>query len=339
MLGVIFWDVSKEIGSYNLPFLGRPVLWYGFFFAMGFFLGFVFLVYLLNRYFSQSPFFIKKELIKEQEIKAYLIEEKVAGKDLLIGLNTLLQKADPLKTRLIVEKKLKGLVLPLKNRAKVLGEKALVYAIIGAVVGARLADVFFYQDLGWISKDPLSIFKIWEGGLASHGGTLGALLGLYIFTKKEKALMPGLSFLGFLDFVCLPSSIVAGCIRIGNFFNQEILGTHTNVPWGVVFGHPIDGSAPAIRHPVSLYESFFYFSLAVILFFYSRKCLNGKKQGSLVGVFLVLVFGFRFLIEFFKEEQSSLMHFNFLTMGQILSVPLICIGLFFFFKAKPSFVK
>ncbi len=339
MLGVIFWDVSKEIGSYNLPFLGRPILWYGFFFAMGFFLGFVFLVYLLNRYFSQNPFFIKKELINEEGIKAYLLEEKVPGKDLVIGLNTLLKKEDPLKKRLIIERRLKGLVLPLKNRAKAAAEKALVYALVGAVLGARLVDVFFYQDLVWVFKDPLSIFKIWEGGLASHGGTLGALLGLYIFAKKEKTLMPGLSFLGFLDFVCLPASIVAGCIRVGNFFNQEILGTHTNVPWGVVFGHPIDGSAPTIRHPVSLYESFFYFSLAVILFFYSKKHVNGKKQGSLVGVFLVLVFGFRFFIEFFKEEQSSAIHFNFFTVGQILSVPLICMGLFFFFKAKSHFVK
>ncbi len=337
MLSFIFWDVSKEIGSYNLPFLGRPVLWYGLFFSLGFFLGYFLLVYLLNRYFRQFPFFISQEVVKEKEVSSYLLLKRIKG-NLVDGLNQILIKSHPLASRLSLEVDLKDAVLPLKSRAKILGEKALVYAVIGAVVGARLGDVIFYQDWSGIQRDPLSIFRIWEGGLASHGGTLGALIALYVFMKKEASRMAGISFLGFLDFVCVPAAIVGGCIRIGNFFNQEILGTKTNVPWGVVFGHPADGSVPCVRHPVSLYESLFYFLLAGCLFSYSNK-LNGKKQGLLTGLFLSLLFSFRFFIEFFKEEQSAYFHFGFITMGQILSIPLVLAGLFFFFKAKRGSVK
>jgi phosphatidylglycerol---prolipoprotein diacylglyceryl transferase len=281
MVSFIFWDHPREMFSFPLPFLGRPILWYGFLFALGFFLGYFLLVYLLNRYFLQHPFTVKGEKDK-------------------------------------------------KARGKMVAEKALVYSVVGAVVGARIADVFFYQNLSGIVDDPLSVIKIWEGGLSSHGGTLGALIALAIFVRKEKKWIPKLSFLGFLDFVCLPAAVVAGFIRIGNFVNQEVLGICTDLPFGVVFGSPLDGSYPCPRHPVQLYESFFYFFMAAILFMYRKSIIKGK-QGEVVCLFIFSLFTFRFFIEFLKEEQSSQLSREGLNMGQYLSLPLIVLSVIFFF--------
>lgn len=336
MLSAFFWDPSREIFSFNLPILGRPILWYGLFFALGFFLGYFILVYSLNRYFLQHPFFVEKEILKKEKAAEYLCSlgfKKNGKESLLQFLNALLKKGDPLQKRYEIEKVLKESIIPLKNRGKILAEKALVYAVLGAIIGARLFDVLFYQDLASILKDPLSIIKVWEGGLSSHGGTFGALIALALFSKKERLFMPSLSFLGFLDFVCLPSAVIAGFIRIGNFFNQEILGTYTTLPFGVVFGHPVDGSFPIPRHPVQLYESLFYFSVAVVLFLFRKR--PKEEQGKTVGLFLMLLFGFRFAIEFLKTEQSAWISPSFfLTMGQLLSMPVFLLGALFFFKAK-----
>ncbi len=275
MLNFIFWDPAREMFSFNLPFLERPILWYGFFFALGFLLGYFLLVYLLKRF----------------------VPSKIA---------------------------------------KDLAERALVYGVIGVIVGARLGDVLFYQDWHTLRLHPWTILQPWQGGLASHGGALGLVIAFAFFFKKEKARLPDLSFLGFLDFICLPAAIIGGFIRIGNFFNQEILGTPTTLPIGIVFGHPADGSLPLARHPVQLYEASFYFLLALI-FFIRKKDLGTKRQGRTLGLFLTLVFGFRFLIEYVKTEQSVLMGTqDLLTMGQILSVPFFLAGLFLLYKTKKA---
>ncbi|MBS0628359.1 MAG: prolipoprotein diacylglyceryl transferase [Verrucomicrobia bacterium] len=272
MLSFIFWDPAREMFSFNLPFLGRPILWYGFFFALGFLLGYFLFVNSLKRIF-------------------------------------------PSKT------------------AKELAEKALVYGVIGVIMGARLGDVFFYQDFHVIRSNPWIILQPWQGGLASHGGVVGLVIALALFFKKERSHLSKLSFIGFLDFVCLPSAIIAGFIRIGNFFNQEILGTQTTLPFGVIFGHPADGSFPTPRHPVQIYESLFYFFLG-FLFYLHKKDLGGKKQGKTLGLFLILVFGFRFLIEYLKTEQSALIGSSILTMGQFLSIPFILAGLALLYKTR-----
>jgi prolipoprotein diacylglyceryltransferase len=116
--------------------------------------------------------------------------------------------------------------------------------------------------------------------------------------------------------------------------NQEILGTKTTVPWAVIFGHPADGSIPTPRHPVQLYEALFYFILAAILFLFQKPLLK-KNNGKLLGIFLTLLFGFRFFIEYFKVEQSAqLSHFSLLSMGQILSIPFFFLGAFLLFRKK-----
>jgi phosphatidylglycerol:prolipoprotein diacylglycerol transferase len=328
MLGAFFWDPAKEMFSFNLPFLGRPILWYGFFFALGFFLGYLLLVYLLKMYFFQHPFFVSREIFKKEAVDSYLKQKKVSH------INDLVKGGDSLDKRVKVEKELRGSVLSLKGRAKLVAEKTLIYAIVGVLCGARLGDVIFYQGWRELINNPLFVFEVWKGGLASHGGVIGVLLAFFILVKREKELIPGLSFVGFLDLVCMPSAVLAGFIRIGNFVNQEILGKTTCLPWGVIFGHPADGTFPTARHPVQLYEAFFYFMVA-IGFFLSRKVLAKKKQGYTAGLFLVLVFTFRFMIEFWKLEQSVYLGEDFaLTMGQILSVPLIAVGFFLLFRKR-----
>lgn len=257
--------------QFNLPFLGRPILWYGFLFALGFFIGYWILLYLLK----------------------HLPQNAV------------------------------------KTQAKIVAEKLTFYVIIGTIVGARLGDVLFYQSPAVYLSDPLSIIKVWEGGLASHGGAAGILTALWLFSRKYTML----PWSRWLDLVIIPTGVVGFFIRVGNFINQEILGTITTASWAVVFGHPADHSLPSPRHPVQLYEAFYYLALFFLLFW----CFQKKKlrDGQISGLFLILVFAFRFVIEFFKEEQSALMGTHFLCdMGQLLSLPFIVLGLYLWFRKK-----
>jgi prolipoprotein diacylglyceryl transferase len=264
MIGWLFWDPSPFVFKFSIPLLGRPILWYGLLFALGFFLAYWVLLWMLR-----------------QE----------AG------------KAD----------------------AKRIAEKLTFYVILGTIIGARLGDLLFYQEWKQVFYNPSLIFTVWEGGLASHGGAAGILIALYLFSRREKKI----TWLHSIDLVAMPAGIVCGFIRIGNFVNQEILGKVTNLPWGVVFGHPADGSVPMPRHPVQLYEAFYYFLLFFLFFYLWRNSLFVRKEGKLCGLFLVFVFTFRFFIEFLKEESSVLFASNaFLDMGQYLSIPFILLGVF-----------
>lgn len=274
-MSYIYWDPSRAIFDYTIPLLGRPILWYGFFFALGFFLGYFILLYVLRQIYSDAA------------------------------------------------------------KIKALADRITIYVVVGTVVGARLGDLLFYQDFSDYMRDPLAAIRIWEGGLASHGGALGIMLALYILSKRPLKDQPKLSWLALLDLVVIPTAFVASFIRIGNFFNQEILGRVTNLPWAVVFGHPADGSFPAPRHPVQLYESFYYLIVFAILILLWVKKPAWRRTGRACGLFLVLVFCFRFLVEFVKEEQSLLLSSGFpLLMGQLLSIPFIALGCYLLFKKK-----
>lgn len=222
-----------------------------------------------------------------------------------------------------------------KREATQIADRLTLYMILGTVIGARLGHFLFYEHPSLYLNNPLQIFKTWEGGLASHGGALGIIIALLIFSWRIKQTYPQLNWIRLLDFVCIPTALAATCIRIGNFVNQEVLGTPTDLPWGVVFGHPADHTLPLPRHPVQLYEAVFYLAVFFLLFRLSYKNYFFKTEGKLIGLFLMLVFGFRFLIEFWKTEQSHILSTQTLTMGQILSLPLILLGLvFFLFRSR-----
>lgn len=220
----------------------------------------------------------------------------------------------------------------LKKSVLDITDKITMTMVIATIVGARLGHLVFYERPSDYLSDPLEIFKVWNGGLASHGAAIAIILALGFFSRWSKKIDPGLTWIRLLDFVCVPTALVGFLIRLGNFFNQEILGRPTDLPWGVIFGHPADRSALVARHPVQLYEAFFYLAVFAIIWRLTFKRFFLIQQGKLIGLFLMLVFGFRFFIEFLKMEQSRwYMAPHWLTMGQWLSLPLVGFGLLFFF--------
>jgi phosphatidylglycerol:prolipoprotein diacylglycerol transferase len=218
-----------------------------------------------------------------------------------------------------------------KKDAVLLTDRITVYMIVATIVGARVGHFLFYESPSTYLNDPFEILRIWEGGLASHGAAVGILIALFLFRYRHKVSYPTLTWVKLLDFIAIPTALAGFFIRIGNFFNQEILGTETSLPWAVVFGHPADRSLPVPRHPVQLYEACFYLAVFLFLRALSFKPSYLFAKGRLIGIFLILVFGFRFLIEFFKEEQSELIASSAFTMGQFLSLPILLLGVFFYF--------
>jgi phosphatidylglycerol---prolipoprotein diacylglyceryl transferase len=204
-------------------------------------------------------------------------------------------------------------------------ERLMIHALLGAVIGARLVHCLFYEPQYYLSH-PLAILRIWEGGLASHGGTLGMLLALWFAARTAQ---PRLPFLWLIDRVSMPAALGAVFVRFANFLNSEIVGIPTLGQWGVVF-ESVDALP---RHPAQLYEAVAYaFIFAVLLALYRR---SGKRtpEGLLFGVLMVLVFSARIVIEFFKTPQAAYETGQFFSVGQYLSLPFVMLGAAMIFRA------
>lgn len=220
-----------------------------------------------------------------------------------------------------------------KAKATSIADQLTLYIVIGTVIGARLGHFLFYESPSEYLRNPLEFFRVWKGGLASHGAAFAIILSSLLFSYRIRSQFPSLNWIRLLDFLAVPAAFAGCCIRVGNFFNQEILGTIAQVPWAVTFGHPFDQSLPAPRHPVQIYEAAGYLFLFLILWKLSYQLYFLKSKGKLIGIFLIFIFTFRFFIEFFKTEQSRIISSEvFLTMGQILSIPFILLGLVFYAK-------
>ena len=204
-------------------------------------------------------------------------------------------------------------------------DSLFIYMFFGVLIGARLGHCLFYDPVYYLSH-PVEILKIWEGGLASHGGAIGILTALYIYTRKSGR--P--SYLWLLDRIVLPVALAGSFIRIGNFFNSEILGLPTTRSWAVVF----DRVDAIPRHPVQLYEALAYAIIFVVLVLMYRRSGNAEKKGLLLGVFLILVFVARFLLEFLKTRQEAAYEANLiLNVGQWLSIPFVLLGIWLVARA------
>ncbi len=193
------------------------------------------------------------------------------------------------------------------------------YMILGTVIGARLGHCLFYNPDYYLSH-PLEILMVWKGGLASHGAAIGILTAIYLFVKKR----PKFTYLWVMDRIVITVALAAFFIRMGNLFNSEIVGKPTDLPWGFVFTS-ID-NVP--RHPAQLYEAIAYLIIFFILFFQYKKQKENIRDGFLFGEFLIGIFGFRFFVEFIKENQSLFENSMSLNMGQILSIPLVVLGIY-----------
>lgn len=196
----------------------------------------------------------------------------------------------------------------------------LIWVLIGVVVGGRLGYVLFYRpDFFW--AHPGAIFQTWQGGMAFHGGVIGVGLAFWLYCRRRK-----LPLLSFSDWACcgIPLALFFG--RLANFVNQELYGRVTSVSWGVIF--PSGGPLP--RHPSQLYEAFLE---GLVLLMILRLCVSRpaivQKPGVLTGIFLVGYSVFRIFVECFREPDAYLGFFaGNLTMGQLLSFPLLLLGLF-----------
>ena len=196
-------------------------------------------------------------------------------------------------------------------------ESLQIYIVIGIVIGARLGHCFFYDPAFYLAN-PLKILAIHEGGLASHGGGLGAILATLYYAKKNSV-----NFLYLLDRLAIPTALFAFFVRMGNLMNSEIVGIQTDVPWAVIFSR-VDLYP---RHPVHFYEALAYLSVCIILLSIYMYKKSKVYSGLLFGVFLSLVFTARILVEFVKERQASYATEMLFSTGQWLSVPFLLIGL------------
>jgi phosphatidylglycerol:prolipoprotein diacylglycerol transferase len=208
-----------------------------------------------------------------------------------------------------------------------------VYMLVGTVVGARLGHCLFY-DPDYYLAHPLDILKIWEGGLASHGATLGILLAVWLFSRNNK-----FDYLWTLDRIVIVVASGGAMIRLGNLFNSEIIGRQTDVPWAFKFAryneihHELTNIPNELRHPTQIYESLFCVFLFILLYAMWNRTKERTPRGLLFGLFVVLLFTFRVLVEFLKENQVDFENRLPLNMGQILSIPLIFVGIWVVLKA------
>jgi phosphatidylglycerol---prolipoprotein diacylglyceryl transferase len=204
-------------------------------------------------------------------------------------------------------------------------DQLATYMIIATVVGARLGHVLFYEPMSYL-KHPLDILKIWEGGLASHGAAVGIMIALYFFARRNKK-----PYLWAFDRVVIVVALAAFFIRTGNLMNSEIFGKPTNLPWAFIFMRVSD----IPRHPTQIYEGLCYLATFFFLLNYYYKKDGNPRSGSIFGMFLMMIFGVRILIEFLKEPQVGFENNLTFNMGQMLSVPFVILGLYLFLR-RPS---
>ncbi|MCK5384058.1 MAG: prolipoprotein diacylglyceryl transferase [Alphaproteobacteria bacterium] len=200
----------------------------------------------------------------------------------------------------------------------------LSWAIIGVILGGRLGYVLFY-NMDYYLGEPLEALKIWHGGMSFHGGVLGLVAALFLFSKRNKINVFTLS-----DIICAAAPIGLFFGRIANFINAELYGRVTSLPWGVVF--PDAGDLP--RHPSQLYEAAAEgILLFIILYFVSKR--KNVRIGMISALFLILYGLIRGIIEFVREPDAQIgLIGDIITMGQVLCIPMILAGIVLFFLAK-----
>jgi len=218
------------------------------------------------------------------------------------------------------------------------------YLMLGVILGGRIGYMVFY-DTSELVQHPASLFRVWEGGMSFHGGLLGVLAAALIWTRRRK-----LNFFDAVDFIAPLVPIGLGLGRLGNFIGGELWGRHTDVPWGMIFPRALESLEKTrdalyqmylageldneARHPSQLYEFCLEgIVLFAVLWLYSRK---PRPRYAVSGLFALLYGLFRFSVEFVREPdvQLGFVAFDWLTMGQILSIPLILVGVILLWMSR-----
>jgi phosphatidylglycerol---prolipoprotein diacylglyceryl transferase len=237
-------------------------------------------------------------------------------------------------------------------------EKLFIWMVFGVIIGARVGHCWFYewhdvtlpgmaayckamdistdpiQIFGWTLnyrnpyiEHPLKLLKIWEGGLASHGGAIGLLIAAWLLNKKHFSKKPEFhtSLVWIMDRLCVGVCITATLIRFGNLMNSEIYGEPTTLPWGFIF---VRNGETVPCHPTQIYEMLYCIVAFIVTWLLYWKAEAYKRKGLLLGVFLEIVFFTRFLLEFIKNDQEAFEAGHLLNMGQLLSIPFIIWGIY-----------
>ena len=218
-------------------------------------------------------------------------------------------------------------------------DSLFVYMMFGIILGARLGHCLFYEPVYYLSN-PLEILKIWEGGLASHGGVIGIIIAVWLYSKK----VTKKSMLWTFDRVIVPTGFTAAFIRLGNLMNHEIYGGPTTEPWGFRFIENISywkaGAAPIYTdpsHPTQIYEAIIYLIVFAVTMYMFFKTNAKYKQGLTLGVAMIMIFLSRFFIEYLKnvqvQSEIAMRESTGLILGQWLSIPFVLWGVWLVWNA------
>ncbi len=216
-------------------------------------------------------------------------------------------------------------------------DSIFVYGTVATIVGARLGHCLFYDTMEYLRQPWTIVTGFRDGGLASHGAAIGLLIGLWLFSRKNR-----LPYVWSLDRIMIPVGIGGAAVRLGNLFNSEIFGVATDLPWGFEFLRSnkwLYEYAPAAVHPTQIYEALCYLAtFGLLCWLYYGRDLARRRPGLLFGVGLVGVFVTRFFIECIKTEQSAFEKGMLLDMGQWLSIPFILAGGYMIWRslARPA---
>ena len=215
-----------------------------------------------------------------------------------------------------------------------ISESIFLYGTIGTILGARLGHCLFYDPSYYLAQPWTILTEFRDGGMASHGAAIGILLGLWLFSRKNR-----LPYIWSLDRIMIGVAIGGAAVRLGNLFNSEIFGVATDLPWGFEFVRSakwVREFAPAAVHPTQLYEALCYLVTFVILvWMYYGRDLGRRRPGMLFGVGLIGIFVTRFFIEFIKTEQEAFEKGMTLDMGQWLSIPFILLAGYMIYRVAP----
>ncbi|HIV32956.1 MAG TPA: prolipoprotein diacylglyceryl transferase [Candidatus Alistipes excrementigallinarum] len=210
-------------------------------------------------------------------------------------------------------------------------ESIFIYGTLATIIGARLGHCLFYETMTYLSRPWTIITDFREGGMASHGAAIGLLIGLWLFSRKNK-----LPYIWSLDRIMIAVGIGGAIVRMGNLFNSEIFGTETTLPWGFEFVRSVkwvNEFAPQAVHPTQIYEALCYVAtFALLAWLYYRHDTARRRPGVLFGIGLLGIFLTRFFIEFIKTKQESFESDWDLDMGQWLSIPFILLGIYMIYR-------
>lgn len=213
-------------------------------------------------------------------------------------------------------------------------DQLATYMIIATIIGARLGHVLFYEPRDYFS-DPIQILMVWKGGLASHGAGIAIIIALLIFSRRNRK-----PYIWIFDRISIVVALAGAFIRTGNLMNSEIYGVETSLPWGFRFINT-DPSLLA-KHPTQIYEGLAYLLIFIYLWIVYLKRDGKPRPGFLFAMFMILIFSFRFFIEFLKEPQVAFESGMQLNMGQLLSIPFVLLGvvtLFIIYSKKGNVKK